>query len=44
VTNDSFLNFNFPKVDVLQRFKSRKLLTSSEHIPVKVRWWNSSGS
>jgi len=33
-----FLNVNFPKIDIYQRFKGRKLLTSIEHIPVKVRW------
>jgi len=32
-----FLNATFP-IDIFQRFKSRKVLTSIDHIPVKVRW------
>jgi len=33
----------FPKTIILKKFKSRKLLTSVDHNPVKVRW-NSIGA
>jgi len=30
----SFLNVTYPKINLFQKFKSRKLLTSIEHIPL----------
>jgi len=33
-----FLNVTFPKINIFQTLSGRKLLTSIEHISVKVRW------